>query len=83
MLISISPSTLTDWRCSFPYLQLSEGETATSTNTAVVLDGRAADDWPQSVDWTRSDLGGLLVTGIAAALLATGLEDSKIKSEKS
>lgn len=55
------------------YLELSEREATTSTNTAVVLDGRAADDRPQTVHWTWSDLGSLVLTGIASALLATWL----------
>lgn len=55
------------------YLKLSERETTTSTNTAVVLDGRAADNGPQAVHWAWSDLGSLVLTGIASALLATWL----------
>ena len=37
------------------YLQLNQGETTTSTNFAVILDGRASDDRPQLVDGTGSD----------------------------
>lgn len=58
---------------SISYLQLSERETTTSTNTAVVLDGWAADDRPQAVHWAWSDLSSLLLASIASALLAAGL----------
>lgn len=37
------------------YLQLNQGETTTSTDFAVILDGRASDDRPQLVDGTGSD----------------------------
>lgn len=57
----------------FSYLQLSERETTTGANAAVVLEGRAAHHRPQTVDWAWCELGGLLVAGIASALLATGL----------
>ena len=56
-----------------PYLQLSERETTTSANAAVVLDGRVADDRPQLVDWARCELRSLLNAGIASAGLATWL----------
>lgn len=56
------------------YLQLSERETTTGANAAVVLEGRAAHHRPQTVDWAWCELGGLLVAGIASALLATGLQ---------
>lgn len=61
------------------YLQLSEGETTASTNTAVVLDGRAPDNGTQLVDGARSNGGGLGDTGLTTAVLAAGL---KIREKK-
>jgi hypothetical protein len=61
------------------YLQLGDGETTSSSNTAVVLDGWAADDWSQLVDWARSDSSSLGKTGIAASELAARLF-SKVRS---
>ena len=55
------------------YLQLLEGETTSSTNAAVVLDGWATDDWSQLVNWARGDSCGLGETSIAASELATWL----------
>lgn len=56
---------------TFSYLELGEGETTASTNTAVVLDGGATDDRAELVDGLRSDLGGLLLAvGATAGLLA-------------
>lgn len=60
--------------CNATYLELSEGETTTSTNAAVVLDGGAADDRSQLVDGARGDLGSLGLTGISARLLLAGLD---------
>jgi hypothetical protein len=57
------------------YLKLGEGEATTSAHTTVVLDGRAAHDWPQTIDGARSDFGGLLVTSVATAELAPRLEE--------
>ena len=59
------------------YLQLSEGETTASTNTAVVLDGRAPDNGTQLVDGARSNGGGLGDTGLTTAVLAAGLFEEK------
>lgn len=59
------------------YLQLSEGETTASTNTAVVLDGRAPDNGTQLVDGARSNGGGLSDTGLTTAVLAAGLKNSR------
>ena len=56
-----------------PYLELSQAESSSGTNSTVVLDGWAADNWSQLVDWARGDSGGLCDTGIASGLLATGL----------
>ena len=41
------------------YLELSKGDTTTSADATVVLDGRAADAGPQLVHRTGSDLGSL------------------------
>lgn len=71
-----SNSVSTDRRFQLPgriYLQLSEGETTASTNTAVVLDGRAPDNGTQLVDGARSNGGGLGDTGLTTAVLAAGL----------
>lgn len=54
-------------------LQLSEGETTASTNTAVVLDGGAANDGAELVDGLGSDTGGLLLARVATAGLLAGL----------
>jgi hypothetical protein len=54
-------------------LQLSEGETTASTNTAIVLDGGAANDGAELVDGLRSDTGGLLLARVATAGLLAGL----------
>lgn len=54
-------------------LQLGEGETTASTNTAVVLDGGAANDGAELVDGLRSDTGGLLLARVATAGLLAGL----------
>lgn len=61
------------------YLQLSEGETTASTNTAVVLDGRAPDNGTQLVDGARSNGGGLGDTGLTTAVLAAGLKSREKK----
>ena len=45
----------------FSYLQLGERETTTGAHAAVVLESRAADHRPQSVDWTWCHLGSLLL----------------------
>ena len=55
------------------YLQLSKGKAATSAHATVVLDRGAAHNRSQLVDGTRSDLGGFLLAGVAAAMLAAGL----------
>lgn len=49
------------------YLQLSQSETTSSTNTAVVLDGRASDDGSQLVDGSGSDGSSLSTTQRATA----------------
>ena len=55
------------------YLELSKGETTTSADATVVLDGRAADDGPQLVHRTGSDLGSLCLTSIATRLFLASL----------
>lgn len=54
-------------------LQLGGGEAATGTHAAVVLVGRAVDDGTQLVGRTGGDRGGLCLTGLTTAVLATGL----------
>lgn len=56
-----------------PYLQLLKGETTTSTNPAVVLDGGASDDRAKLVNRAGSNSGGLCESGISTAKLAAGL----------
>lgn len=48
-------------------LQLLQGETPTGTDTAVVLDGWASDDWPQLVDWAGGNGSSLGDSGIPPA----------------
>lgn len=55
------------------YLQLSQGETTTGTDTAVVLDGRASHNGSELVDGAGSDGGSLGLTGISAGDLLAGL----------
>lgn len=54
-------------------LELLEGETTTSTNLAVVLDGRAADDRAESLNRARGNSSSLGNASLAAAELTTGL----------
>lgn len=51
------------------YLELSQGEAATSANLAVVLDGRATNGRAQQVERARGDLLGLGDTGLATQAL--------------
>lgn len=70
----ISAATAADHATALvAHLQLGEREATTRTHAAVVLEGRAANDRPQLVDWARSDLGDLLNASIATALLAASL----------
>lgn len=62
----------------FPYLQLGKREATTGAHATVVLEGRATHHRPQTVDWARGELGGLLVAGIASAQLATGLQQKRM-----
>jgi hypothetical protein len=55
------------------YLQLSEGETASSSYTTVVLDCWASDNGSQLVDWAGRDSCCFRETGIATSELAAGL----------
>lgn len=57
------------------YLQLGEGETTTGTNTAVVLDGGAANDGTQLVDGAGGNSGRLSDTGLTTTVLPAGLCD--------
>lgn len=54
-------------------LELLNGESTTSTNATVVLDGRAADNGADEVDGTGSDSSSLGNTGLSATKLTTGL----------
>jgi hypothetical protein len=54
-------------------LQLNERETTAGTDTAVVLDGRAADDGPKLVDGPGGYLRSLGNTSIASGLLLARL----------
>ena len=56
-----------------PYLQLSQGESTSSSYTAVVLDSWASDDWSQLVDWAGCDSCRLRKTGITASELTAWL----------
>lgn len=60
------------WRVEM-YLELSQGETPTSADLAVVLDGRASDNGSQEVDGARGNLGGLGATSDTARSLLAGL----------
>ena len=56
------------------YLELLKGETTTSTELGVVLDGGATDGRAdQAIDGARGDTGGLLDTRDTSGLLATRL----------
>jgi hypothetical protein len=59
------------------YLQLSKRETATSTNTAVILDGRASHNRSELIHWLWSHERSLLDAVLSTSLLATGLEMKK------
>lgn len=59
--------------CTANYLKLLEGETTSGTDTAVVLDRWAADNWSQLIHWARGNSSGLGETCIAASELATWL----------
>ena len=54
-------------------LQLSKRETTAGADTAVVLDGRAADDGPELVDGPGGYLRGLGNASIASGLLLARL----------
>jgi len=54
-------------------LQLLQGETPPGTDTAVVLDGWASDNWPQLVDWAGGNGGSLGDPGISPAELTAWL----------
>lgn len=57
----------------FNYLQLLKREATAGPNAAVILDGGTSHNWAELIDWTRSNSGGFLETGLTAAELATGL----------
>jgi len=54
-------------------LELLEGESTASTNTAVVFDGRAPNDGAKEVDRSRSYRSNLGQTSITTTMLASGL----------
>ena len=60
-------------RVVLSYLELSKGETAASTDLAVVLDGRASHDRAQLVDGARGESGSLGLTSGASRSLLPGL----------
>lgn len=60
------------------YLQLSESESTTGTDTAVVLDSRATHNGTQLVNRTRGNSGGLRKTGLTTAVLAARLQNRKL-----
>ena len=65
---------LAPWASSYPpYLQLLQSETPTGTDTAVILDGWASDNWPQLVDWAGSNGSSLGDPGISPTELTAGL----------
>jgi len=55
------------------HLQLSERETTTSPELAVILDGRASHNGSQEVDGARGDSGSFDTAGNPAASLLAGL----------
>lgn len=63
----------------FPYLELSEGETAAGSDLTVVLDGRASDNRAKLVDGTGSNSSSLGLTGSTAGSLLTSLLKKKPK----
>jgi hypothetical protein len=77
-LFFVSTVLLSDSKVS--YLQFGEGETTSSSNTAVVLDGRASDDGSQLVDWSWRDGCSLCDTGVTTSQLAAGLQNVRFPS---
>jgi hypothetical protein len=65
------------------YLQFGEGETTSSSNTAVILDGRASDDRSQLVNWSWRDGCSLCDTGVTTSQLAAGLQNVRTLSTAS
>ena len=55
------------------YLEFGERKASSSTDFAIVLDGRAADDGSQFVNRARCNSCGFGLTSIATALFAAGL----------
>ena len=55
------------------YLQLGQGETTSSSYTAVVLNRWATDDWSQLVNRSRCDCCSLRETSITTSELSAGL----------
>jgi len=60
------------------YLQLSQGETTTGTDTAVVLDGRASHNGTQLVHRTGSNGSSLSETSLTTTVLPAGLSQKKV-----
>lgn len=64
------------------YLQLLKSEATTSSNAAVVFDRGTPHHGAELVNWTRSNSGSLLETGLTTAVLATGLNrDNQIPDQ--
>lgn len=55
------------------YLQFCEREASTCSHTAVVFDGRTANDRSELVDWAGGYCSSFGETGIAATRFSTGL----------
>lgn len=62
-----------DWWRVQSYLELSQGETTTGADAAVVLDGRASHNRSELVDGTRSDGSSLGLASVASRDLLAGL----------
>jgi len=65
-ILRLLPLLLSGISCG-SYLQLGERETAASSSTSVVLDGRASHDGAELVHWTGSDTGCLCETVASTA----------------
>jgi hypothetical protein len=65
--------TQDQFKRSSVYLQLGERETTTSSNTTIVFDGGAADNWAEFVYWARCNSCSFGETSITATKFAAGL----------
>lgn len=52
------------------YLQFKKCETSSSSCSSVILIRRALNDWPQSVDWSRSNTGGFCESCCSSSVLS-------------